>query len=163
MCGTTLAVVVVMGIRVEDAMTRDVFAVAPDTSLRAVAQLLALHGISAVPVLDDLGRPLGVVSKTDLLMHGGPRTAGGSHLYYRLWNGQLRTVGTVTDDCLGPPGVAADVMTTRVRGIHASADLAIAAALMATERIHRLLVLQQDHVIGVLSALDCVRELGRSK
>ena len=45
-----------------DAMTAHVLSVAPDTTVQAVAALLLHHRISAVPVLDGLGVPVGMVS-----------------------------------------------------------------------------------------------------
>src|SRR5262249_36148105 len=52
---------------VENVMVREVIAVARDTSLAAVARLFALHRIAGAPVVDDNGRPMGIVSRTDLV------------------------------------------------------------------------------------------------
>src|SRR5579864_3636883 len=50
-----------------DIMTRDVVTVSPHTSLRYVAKLLAGRHISGVPVVDDDGQVVGIVSENDLL------------------------------------------------------------------------------------------------
>jgi CBS domain-containing membrane protein len=150
-----------MHTRVADVMTRDVLAVAPDTMLSAVAHLLELQGISGCPVIDEGGRPLGVVSRTDLLACHGERCDGGSHTYYRLWNGEMRTVGRVVDDTHGPRGVVSDVMTPHVCAIAPGADLRDAAEQMSNAGIHRLVVLDRGRIVGILSAADCVRELAR--
>jgi CBS domain-containing protein len=52
---------------VQAVMTRDVVAVDRDTAFKDIAELLAKHDISAVPVVDESGVPLGVVSEADLL------------------------------------------------------------------------------------------------
>lgn len=52
--------------KVEELMTRDVITVAPQSLLKAVAETLARHRISGVPVVDN-GRVLGVVSEADIL------------------------------------------------------------------------------------------------
>lgn len=145
--------------RVQDAMTRDLVAVGPETSLSAVARLLELHGISGVPVVDEEARPLGVVSKTDLLARNRPQTRGGSATYYRLWNGQVRVVGTVADDGMGPAGRVRDVMTPHAYAIDPQDDLYSAAERMTNEGVHRLLVLEGGRVIGMLAATDCLRVL----
>ena len=50
-----------------DVMTRDVISVTPDTPVRKVASLLVKHRIGAVPVIDDGGAPIGIVSESDLI------------------------------------------------------------------------------------------------
>ena len=56
-----------MRVKVKDVMTRDVASVHADTPFKDVAELLIARGISAVPVVDDAGRVVGVVSEADLL------------------------------------------------------------------------------------------------
>jgi CBS domain-containing protein len=51
-----------LSMKVETVMTRDVITVAPDTPLKAVAQLLVANRISGVPVCGPNGEILGVVS-----------------------------------------------------------------------------------------------------
>src|SRR5438045_9209893 len=53
--------------RVEDVMTKDVVAVGPEATLKEVARLLAEDGMSGLPVVDDDGRVVGVVSEEDVL------------------------------------------------------------------------------------------------
>ena len=53
--------------RVDDVMTRDVVSVREDTPYRDVVNVLIRRRVSAVPVVDRLGRVLGVVSEADLL------------------------------------------------------------------------------------------------
>ena len=54
-------------LKAADFMTRKVIAVRPDTPAQTIAMLLFRHGISAVPVIDDSGAPVGMVSEGDLL------------------------------------------------------------------------------------------------
>ncbi|MCZ7461927.1 CBS domain-containing protein [Streptomyces sp. WMMC940] len=67
--------------RVADLMTPDAVAVLPGTTFKEIARLLDEFGISAVPVVDVDGRPLGVVSEADLVRRqasgGGAPTAEG--------------------------------------------------------------------------------------
>jgi CBS domain-containing protein len=50
-----------------DVMTRDVVSVAPDTPVRKIASILVKNRISAVPVVDRSGMPIGIVSEGDLI------------------------------------------------------------------------------------------------
>src|SRR5690349_11485966 len=54
-------------IRAEELMTRDVVAVGPDKPTQEIARLLLEHRISAVPVVDSSGAPIGMVSEGDLV------------------------------------------------------------------------------------------------
>ena len=56
-----------MGMKVSEIMSRPVFTVTADTSVKAAAQLLVERDISALPVVDAKGRLVGIVSEADLL------------------------------------------------------------------------------------------------
>lgn len=51
----------------KDLMSTNLVAVPPDMPVAAVAELLAARGISAVPVIDAEGKPLGIVTEGDLI------------------------------------------------------------------------------------------------
>ncbi|MFI1165474.1 CBS domain-containing protein [Streptomyces sp. NPDC020801] len=65
---------------VGDLMTSAVVSVRRDTGFKDIAQHLTEHGISAVPVVDGQGRPVGVVSEADLLRTQETQSDPGSHL-----------------------------------------------------------------------------------
>jgi CBS-domain-containing membrane protein len=52
--------------KAHDAMTKNVIAVGTNTAVREIAALLVQHRISAVPVVSEEGRVIGIVSQTDL-------------------------------------------------------------------------------------------------
>ncbi|MEU4119896.1 CBS domain-containing protein [Kitasatospora sp. NPDC028055] len=52
---------------VNDVMTREVVTARPDTPVKEVAALFHRNDITAIPVVDDQGRPLGLVSEADLI------------------------------------------------------------------------------------------------
>lgn len=147
-----------------DIMTRDVVCVRPEIAVDEVAALLARHGINGVPVVDAEGRPVGMVSRADVLRAVEER-------------GDTEEVARVTArpherapldlepgfHVLEPvTTTAGDVMTPVVVTLHESASIRQAAALMAYEGVHRLPVLSDDgKVVGILSSLDVLRWLGR--
>jgi CBS domain-containing protein len=63
--------------RVRDTMTRDVITVTPTTLIHEVASLMANHGVSGLPVLDEKGSVVGIVTEADLLVRQKPRTCRG--------------------------------------------------------------------------------------
>jgi CBS domain-containing protein len=122
---------------VRDIMTDHVFSVRADTALADLCQLLVVHAISGVPVVDGAGTAVGVVSQTDLV---------------ELLVAQGNTQGTVSK-------VMSDVVLT----IATDTPIERAAALMAQEGVHRIPVVDDDNVVvGLLSAIDVLRWVGRN-
>src|SRR5262245_21069047 len=76
---------------VTDCMTREIYAVAPETSLEVAARLFSGRRISGAPVVDESGRAVGVITLNDL---GDPDRARGAAmgaaLCYKLVGGTLQ-------------------------------------------------------------------------
>ncbi len=116
-------------------MAREVICVKPEATRSELMQLFIGRGISGVPVVDDEGRALGVVSKTDV----------------------LRGLGTEDADAR-----AEDIMTPVTLAMPEHASIARAAALMAYERVHRVIVVGPGgDVVGLVSTIDVLRWLAR--
>lgn len=145
---------------VRDAMAHDVLCVSPYLSLTELVRLLLDHGSSGAPVVDPDGRPLGIVTKSDVvrvlesdgtLSRGRRCDASDSGIEVALSSPEVLEHGTV-----------ADIMTTLTLGVSDSASIARAAALMAYEGVHRILVLSQEgKVVGLLSSIDVLRWLAK--
>jgi CBS domain-containing protein len=58
---------------VQDVMTRDVVTATPATPVKEIARLLTEARVNAVPVVDETGRPPGVVSESDLALKEAAR------------------------------------------------------------------------------------------
>jgi hypothetical protein len=113
------------------AVMRDVLCLRGDVPASEVARLVLDRGFSAVPIVDEDGRPLGVLSKTDLVRDGAPSDAA-----------------------------ASDVMTPVVLTVPENASLGDAVELMATHAIHRVFVVADSgEITGVLTTMDVVRWL----
>jgi CBS domain-containing protein len=144
---------------VNDVMTREVFAVAPDTSLVTAARLFSEKRISGAPVLDREGKPIGVVTQRDLIDPDRDRTAtAGESRYYRV---SEHTATIRWDDATAPEGVVGDVMSPFVLAVAGTTALIDAARLMAHDGVHRLLVLHEGRLCGIVSTMDVVRAVGR--
>src|ERR1700739_5112324 len=71
--------------RAMDVMTTDVITVDPDTTVQALATLLAERGISGAPVVDASGRLVGIISEGDLLHRAEIGTARRHRERRRSW------------------------------------------------------------------------------
>lgn len=142
---------------VQDVMTREVFAVTPDTSLLTTARLFAVRHITGAPVIDRHGRLLGVVTQTDLVDPDRDRTSRlGKSVYYRITDHTDEVRG---DDAVSPEGIVADVMSPFVLAIAPDTSLREAAGTMVAEDVHRLLVTRDQELVGILTAMDVLRAL----
>jgi len=138
-------------------MTSDVFCVQKDLSVEALTTLLLERGFSGTPVVDENGRPIGLVSKTDLVRER--RDDDGLEEREPLC---VREGGGVEYE-LGPEfhaapiarATVADIMMPIVFALPENATVAKAAALMVFEGVHRLPVVSSGgQVVGILSSLD---------
>jgi len=140
-------------------MTRLVHHVKVDTPLAAVAELMAQNVVSGVPVLDEAGRVVGVISEKDFLRRmGGPDAA--------------RVMGIIAA-CLGGKGCVA----APIRGETASAIMAAPAItvredasapeiveIFATRNINRVPVIDgSGRLVGIISRADILRALSASR
>lgn len=133
---------------VASVMTRPVITASPDLSFKDLVILLTGKGISAVPVVDVHGRPLGVVSEADALakqeFHGGADPL--SWLAGPRKRARRRKAAGVT---------AADLMTTPVVTIGVDEPVAAAARRLAEKRLRRLFVVDAGgRLVGVVSRHD---------
>ncbi|MEM9491721.1 MAG: CBS domain-containing protein [Myxococcota bacterium] len=128
-----------------------VHAIGGDTSLDSAFERLQALGVSSLAVVDEAGRPSGVISRTDLLRVG------------------LRQAGVRRDADLltWPSQSVAEVMVRDV--IMASPDDSVAAACgaMLSHGIHRVYVGDSDQITGVFSTRDAMeairdKQLGQS-
>jgi CBS domain-containing protein len=136
---------------VADVMTRDVTAVDVSTSYQRIVNLLAERRISAVPVVDDFQRVLGVVSQADLLH----RIEETQPVRARLpWEGRQRRAARVK----GNATVAADLMTEPAVTTFASVSVTHAARQMDDLKVKRMPVVDDlGRLIGIVSRGDLLR------
>ena len=134
---------------VSDVMTRTVVALAGGATFKDIARTMEQWRISALPVLDERSRVIGVVSEADLLRKEefrGDEPDRPAHLYRRA--GQAKATAET----------ARELMTTPPVSVHADATVAAAARLMARYKVKRLPVVDDDGVLkGVVSRSDLLK------
>ena len=125
-------------LRVADLMTIDPIVVSVDATIEEAEELLRSNRITGLPVVDLVGRLVGVISQTDLLYLAVPSIQA----LIRHHSSGIR-VG--------------EVMSTPPVVIESMATIRDAARLMNDERLHRLVAVD-DHgrPVGVIAAMDFV-------
>jgi CBS domain-containing protein len=138
-------------VAIAEVMSRDVFCVTKEVSVESLTALFLERGISAAPVVNGDGFPIGVVSKTDLVRHQW-ENGDTSELVQtdEVPDGMhVASVGQVT---------VGDLMMPLAFTLAEDEPLSRAAAIMAVEAVHHLPVVAADgRVVGILSSLDFVR------
>jgi CBS domain-containing protein len=135
---------------VDEVMTREVVRVAPQTGFRAIVDLLRDYDITAVPVVDPDGRPLGVVSEADLLRTLAAQDDPGS----------LLPAGSPEQ---GGADTAQALMTSPAGCTTPAASVVAAARLMARHQVKRLLVVDDTgRLVGLVSRADLLGVFLRS-
>lgn len=135
---------------VSEVMTRDVVTVRPDTPFKEIASVLSSQGISAVPVADEHGVPMGLVSEADLLRKQAEQP--------EEYGQQAAPPGWPHEKAKARAENAAGLMTTPVATAHADWSVAQAAREMDHRHVKRLVVVDEtDHIVGLVSRPDLLR------
>ena len=140
---------------VRDAMTPQVLAARPDQTLAEVARLMVDRDIHAVPVVDEGGALVGMVSHRELLRYLLPP-------FLQRATGSYRAPGkSQVQRGAADPGTLAvrDVMARKVLSVSADQALADVATLMNSKDVDRCPVVRDGAVVGFLTRADLVRRL----
>lgn len=116
-----------MNTKVAELMSETVVTTEPHQSIEHIRQLLERNKITSVPVVDSDGKPVGIVSVTDLahdLKAGSPISS---------------------------------IMTEKVYVVPKYEDVSIAARVMRNHKIHHVVVTHEKKVDGILSAFDLLK------
>lgn len=146
-----------------DLMTRNPVSLPQDATICEAAAFLLEREISAAPVIDDAGRPVGVLSHTDIVRHDLDPAAGKVapadfyHVADLFWPPAVRNFlrSKKPDDTR-----VRDIMTPTVLHV-APTDTAldVVSQLLAL-KVHRLFVIDDAGVlVGVISTFDVLRKL----
>ena len=148
---------------ISEIMTRRVVCVRPDVAVDQLATLFIERQVGGAPVVDASGDLAGVVTRGDLLRLGweGASDAG-------LDDDPDGEGWTFDDDLdrlrrgVDSSAHVADIMTPFAFALPSHAPIAQAAALMAYECVHRIVVTATDGtIIGLVSGLDILRWIAR--
>ena len=141
-------------------MQTDVITTSTSTPLSEVVQLLTDQGISGVPVTNEAGHVVGVLSMRDVLSYYA--TADVDRPQHTGSFFMTTDVAETGEDYTVPEaaeGVASDVMTAEVFSVEAHETIAAVAKSLADHGIHRVLVHEDRRFVGLIGTLDVLRAI----
>lgn len=148
---------------VADIMDRDPVSVTPDTGVEEVVRVLQEHELPGVPVVNEGGRCVGIVTEADLVI---PDEEGDLHIphYIELMGGvvflePLRRFEQRLRKAIA--GRASDMMTADPVTVDASASVREAARIIAEQGHNRLPVVEHGRLVGVVTRVDVLQALAR--
>ncbi len=152
-----------MGYVARDVMSRDVITVSRDMDLRELEKLFLGRAITGAPVVDAEGNLSGVISQTDLLYYHLCRDdelVVPTDFYERVRvEGRHLPKGFQIADA--NTGTVADVMTPVVHSVVETTPIEVVARLMTQKHIHRVIVRKGRKPVGIISAIDVLRVVGK--
>jgi CBS domain-containing protein len=138
-------------------MTARPVCVGASMRIEKLLPLLVDQNIGGVPVVDAQGRPVGMVSKTDLLANEADRAD--AEEVEREFPPVGELLGAFADGN-GAQHTAGDLMSTPLLCVRETDSVARAAHVMSTRSVHRLGVIDAEgRLVGVVSTTDVVRWL----
>jgi CBS domain-containing protein len=150
-------------LRVRDIMQARVVTVSPEATVRELAGVLAKHKISGVPVVDEEGHVLGMVSEADVILQDAE-----FHFPYYIQFLEsviyLQSVAKFEERFRKAFGTkVSDVMSREVVEVSPDASIHDAATLMADHKVNRLPVVEGGRLVGIVTRGDIVRAIAASK
>ena len=144
-----------------DIMRSDVITIGPDATVRELADLLAEHAISGVPVVDGKGALVGVVTEGDVIMQDAelhfPHYV--QFLDSVIYLESVRKFEERFRKTFG--NKVADVMSTEVVSVGPDATIHEVTTLMADNDVNRLPVIDEGRIVGIITRGDIVRALAQ--
>jgi CBS domain-containing protein len=155
-------------LRAKDMMSPNPVSIHRDAGIREALELLTDRGFGAAPVIDEAGRPIGVISRTDILIHERecvrharlPDDVSSPYDWsdWDMLPERSLPVGfsiEITD-----PTTVAEIMTPAIFTVPLEAPVREVVKRMRELKVHHLFVVDSDlALVGVISPLDVIRHL----
>jgi CBS domain-containing protein len=150
-------------LKVRDIMQADVVTAGPGMTVRELADVLAKHKISGVPVIDDQRRVLGMVSEADIIL----QDADLHFPYYIQFLDSviyLQSFAKFEERFRKAFGSkVTQIMSEEVVTISSEASVREAATLMADHKVNRLPVVDDGKLVGIVTRHDIVQAIASNK
>ena len=136
-------------------MTRDVITIGPEASLKEAARRMLEAGVSGLPVTDDEGQLIGIITEADFVKHEADRDRTTRAGLLRWW---------IHDDegVRSEPRTVGDMMTSPVVTVAPDEQHSQTARVLMKSKIKRAPVLHEGRLVGLISRSDLLRSFVRS-
>ena len=146
----------------KDIMSKDVITVTKKTSTEELSKLFIKHRVSGIPVVDENGGLLGVVTQADLIeqkknLHIPTVIALFDAVILLETQKKFETdVKKLTGSCVE------DIYTPNAISVNLDTEFRDVASLMSEKDIHTLPVLDGEKLVGIIGKLDLIRGISES-
>ncbi|HBF42890.1 MAG TPA: hypothetical protein DDW42_04535 [Desulfobacteraceae bacterium] len=150
-------------LKAEDIMTQDVLTVRADWSLDRLSEFLVGNSISGAPVVSGEEKLIGVVSLTDIVLHGTLSVKdpppNEPHEYYvneleRQYGQNEIKAFRISGE---PLTTVRDIMTPVIFKVTEDATVQQVANTMINSRVHRVFVTREDELVGIIATPDMLK------
>jgi CBS domain-containing protein len=153
-----------MTITARELMQESIILVAPEDPLVSVQRLFADEMIHGAPVVDEQNRVLGVISTSDLLQAVAD-DRDSSYPVPGYFEDGVASFADVADEgfreALGERRVAG-VMTRDIVSVNPTASVSDVARTLLHNRVHRVLVIEDDVLAGIITTFDLIELLEKT-
>lgn len=150
---------------VEEIMERDVPTVGPEDSVESVIAVLRRHELPGVPVVNEGGRCLGIITEADLVLRDEGADLHLPH-YIELFGGAvfLEPLQRFEDRLRKAfASTARDLMTEEPVTVEPGATVREAARLISRKKHNRLPVVEHGRLVGMVTRLDVLDSLAHEE
>jgi CBS domain-containing protein len=148
--------------KARDVMASNVITADPNASVQEAARILHTNHISALPVVDQNGKLVGIISEGDLVRRVELETESCRSWWLELVAGRSKEV-MAHEYIKSHSRKVADVMTTEVITAAPNTPLRDIAKLLEQHRIKRVPVVERDRIVGLVSRANLVRALATAQ
>ena len=146
-------------LKVRDIMTRELITVSPEMEIVHAAKLLLENRINGVPVMDKMGKLVGILCQSDLIAQQKKFPIPS---FFTLLDGlipliskkqieqQVRKIAAIT---------VAQAMTPNPVTVQPEMDIEEVAALMVDNNFHTIPVVEEGELVGIVGKEDMLRTL----
>jgi len=154
-----------MSVYAKDIMTSGVVCAREDMTVQQLVQFLQQHEITGAPVLDETGVLTGVVSTTDIILQDelfgeGPVLESDYYSQIEVRGGDLKDDLVLED--LGDRRVR-DIMSPDIITASQDTPMERLAGIMYVHRIHRVIIVEEGRVAGIVSTMDILQAVMETK
>ena len=146
-------------LKARDIMTTDVVSVKKETTIRELAELFTKHRVGSVPVVDEGGNLIGIVTESDLIeqdksLHIPTVISLFDWVIYLESEKKFeKELQKMTGQTVG------DICTESVEAVGPDTPVSDVADLMTTKKLHALPVVEGKRLVGIVSRIDLIKTM----